>query len=196
MLTPRRTIAPEDIRLDDITTPRNFWACDEKLQAYLVDIELFTLVRQLLELNMTRDQAIDLLTVSLMKHDPDNAMLFNEQLFELHERFLHGNAWRRGLVRYFWVAGIGINTIMKLTRTAQKSVYAIAYDTPRDLEMGRLRSMSKPFLNQQFYYNLDTTLRALTTFDGKEVRQPNNSTSKFDALRSTLKRVRIWGDRE
>lgn len=196
MLQRKRPIAPEDIRLEDISTPQNFWACDEKLQAYLVDIELFTLVRQLLELNMTRDQAIDLLTVSLMKHDPDNAMLFNEQLFELHERLLHGNAWRRGLVRYFWVAGVGINTIMKLARASQKSVYTIAYDTERDLEQGRLRSLSKPFLNKQFYYNLDTTLRALSTFNGREVRQPMNATSKFDALRSTLQRVRVWGDRE
>lgn len=196
MLQRKRPIAPEDIRLEDISTPQNFWACDEKLQAYLVDIELFTLVRQLLELNMTRDQAIDLLTVSLMKHDPDNAMLFNEQLFELHERLLHGNAWRRGLVRYFWVAGVGINTIMKLARSSQKSVYTIAYDTERDLEQGRLRSLSKPFLNKQFYYNLDTTLRALSTFNGREVRQPMNATSKFDALRSTLQRVRVWGDRE
>lgn len=196
MLQRKRPIAPEDIRLEDISTPQNFWACDEKLQAYLVDIELFTLVRQLLELNMTRDQAIDLLTVSLMKHDPDNAMLFNEQLFELHERLLHGNAWRRGLVRYFWVAGVGINTIMKLARSSQKSVYTIAYDTERDLEQGRLRSLSKPFLNKQFYYSLDTTLRALSTFNGREVRQPMNATSKFDALRSTLQRVRVWGDRE
>lgn len=196
MLERKRPIHPEDIRLEDITTPQNFWACDERLQAYLVDIELFTLVRQLLELNMTRDQAIDLLTVSLMKHDTDNAMLFNERLFELHERFLHGNAWRRGLVRYFWVSGVGINTIMKLTRTSQTMVYTIAYDTETDLEVGRLRSMSKPFISTQFYYNLDTTIRALSTFDGKEVRQPTDTTTKFDIFRSTLKRVRIWGDRE
>lgn len=191
-----KKLAAEDIRREDITTPQNFWLCDEKLQAYLVDIELFTLIRQLLELNMTRDQAIDLLTVSLMKHDTDNAMLFNEQLFELHERFLHGNAWRRGLARYFWVAGVGINTIMKLTRSSQSSVYLIAYETERDLEMGRLRSMSRPFINSQFYYNLDMTIRALSTFDGKEVRQPTDTTTKFDILRSTLKRVRVWGDRE
>lgn len=195
-MKPFKKLAAEDIRREDITTPQNFWTCDEKLQAYLVDIELFTLIRQLLELNMTRDQAIDLLTVSLMKHDTDNAMLFNEQLFELHERFLHGNAWRRGLVRYFWVGGIGINTIMKLTRSSQSSVYLIAYETERDLEMGRLRSMSRPFINSQFYYNLDMTIRALSTFDGKEVRQPTKPTTKFDILRSTLKRVRIWGDRE
>lgn len=195
-MKPFKKLAAEDIRREDITTPQNFWLCDEKLQAYLVDIELFTLLRQLLELNMTRDQAIDLLTVSLMKHDTDNAMLFNEQLFELHERFLHGNAWRRGLVRYFWVAGVGINTIMKLTRSSQSSVYLIAYETERDLEMGRLRSMSRPFINSQFYYNLDMTIRALSTFEGKEARQPSKPTTKFDILRSTLKRVRIWGDRE
>lgn len=189
-------INPEDIRIDDITTPRNFWACDKLLQAYLVDIELFTILRQLLELNMTRDQAIDLLTVSLMKHDPDNAMLFHEQLFNLHERFLHGNMYARGLIRYFWVGGVGIQSIMKYTRSSQLSVYQISYQIERDLKLKRLRSISMPFLNPQFYYNLDITIRALSTFDGKEVRQPTDTTTKFDILRATLKRVRIWGDRE
>lgn len=181
---------------EDVTTPRNFWKCDPLLQAYLVDIELFTIVRQLLELNMTRDQAIDLLTVSLMKHDPDRALEFNDKLFELHERFLHGNMYRRGLIRYFWVAGVGINTMMKLTRSSQDTVYNIAYYTERDLSLGRLKSLSKPFLNTQFYYNLDVTIRALSTFDGKEVRQPTDTTTKFDILRATLKRVRVMGDRE
>lgn len=184
------------IKVADITTPQNFWKCEPKLQSYLVDIELFTLIRQLLELNMTRDQAIDLLTVSLMKHDPERALEFNDRLFQLHERYLHGNMYRRGLVRYFWVAGVGINSITKYTRTAQESVYSIAYYIERDLKEGRLKSMSTPYLNSQFYYNLDITIRALSTFDGKEVRQPTDTTTKFDILRATLKRVRIMGDRE
>ena len=185
-----------NITVSDIKTPRNFWACDEKLQAYLVDVELFTIVRQLLELNMTRDQAIDLVTVSLMKDDIENAMLFNQQLFELHERFLHGNMYARALIRYFWVGGAGIQTIMKLSRCSQDTVYKMAYDIERDIEFNRLPSMCKPFLNPQFYYNLDVTLRALSTFDGREVRQPTNTTTKFDILRATIKRVRVMGDRE
>ena len=184
------------IVISDITTPQNFWACDEMLQAYLVDLELFTILRQFLELNMTKNQAIDLLTVSVMKHDPDNAMIFHEQLFNLHEKLLHGNAYSRGLVRYFWVSGVGINSISKYTRTSQQSVYQIAFDIESDLKHGRLRSFSKPFLNEQFYYNLDIVIRSLTTFDGKEVRIPNRTTTKFDIIRATLERVRVWGDRE
>lgn len=186
----------EPIRIADITTPQNFWACDPALQAYLADLELFTILRQFLELNMTRDQAIDLLTVSLMKHDPDNAMIFHGKLFDLHEKLLHGNSYRRGLVRYFWVAGVGINTIMRYTRVSQLNVYQIAYDIESDLKNNRLRSFSKPFLNEQFYYNLDIVIRSLSTFDGKEVRIPSSTTTKFDIIRATLERVRVWGDRE
>lgn len=187
---------PEDIRIDDIKTPRNFYALEEGLQAYLVDIELFTIIRQLLELNMTRDQAIDLVTVTMMKHDPNNAMLFHEQLYKMHERMVMGDAFRKGLVRYFWVAGVGINQIMKLTRTGQVPVYEIAYNIERDYELDRLRNISQPFLCEQFYYSLDTTIRSLSTFDGKEARQPSNSTTKFDILRATVQRVRLWGDKE
>ena len=187
---------PEDIRVSDISTPRNFFALEEGMQAYLVDIELFTIIRQLLELNMTTGQAIDLVTVTMMKHDPDNAMLFHEQLHKMHDRFIMGDTFRKGLVRYFWVAGVGINQIMKLTRTGQVPVHEIAYNMQRDYELGRLRSISQPFLCEKFYYSLDTTIRSLSTFDGKEVRQPSKATTKFDILRATVQRVRLWGDKE
>ena len=177
----------------DIKTPRHWDKLDERLQKYMIELECFTLLRQLMELNMTRAQALELLTATLMTHDPRNALAFRDAMVRVNERYQYDRTYTKGLVRYFWCSGMGINRMCRYTRTSQARVYRICYNIQEDLEYGKMRTHIGPFINEKFIYNVDLMIRTMTTFEGYEARKPQFKTTKFDIFRSTLKRESILG---
>ena len=178
----------------DIKTPRKWDKLDERLQHYMLELECFTLLRQLMGLEMKKAQALDLLTATLMKHDPRNALNFREAMVRVHERYQYDRTYTKGLVRYFWCSGMGINRMCRYTRVSQARVYRICYDMKEDMELGKLRTQIHPFITQKFVNNVDLMIRVMTTFEGYEARKPKVKTTKFDIFRSKLKREIGKGD--
>ena len=181
------------LNTSDIETPREWSKIDERLQKYMIELECFTLLRQLMELNMTRAQGLDLLTATLMTHDPRNALKFRNAMVRVDERYQYDRTYTKGLVRYFWCSGMGINKMCRYTRVGQARVYRICYDIKADMEMGKLQTQIGPFINEKFIYNVDLMIRTMTTFEGYEARKPAYKTTKFDIFRSTLKRESVLG---
>ena len=180
----------------DITTPREWGKLDVRLQRYLVEIECFTLLRQLMEMEMTKAQALDLLAATLMRHDPANALKFREAMVKVNDRYQYDRTYSKGLVRYFWCSGMGINKMCRYTGVGQARVYRICYDIEMDMEMGKLATQTAQFMTVPFMNNVDLMIRNMTTFEGCEVRKPNWTTTKFDTFRASLRKETITGRKE
>lgn len=181
------------ISTKDITTPREWAKLDVRLQRYLVELECFTLLRQLMEMEIKKAQALDLLAATLMRHDPANALKFREAMVKVNERYQYDRTYAKGLVRYFWCSGMGINKMCRYTSVGQARVYRICYDIENDMEMGKLATQTAPFMTVKFMNNVDLMIRNMTTFEGYEVRKPNVKTTKFDVFRASLKKETIKG---
>lgn len=177
----------------DIATPRTWEEQDIRIQKYMIELECFTILRQIMEMNVKKAQALDLLTATLMQHDPRNALAFRQAMMKVHDRYQYDRTYTKGLMRYFWCTGMGINKIGRYTRMGQHRIYRTAYEIAEDLENGRLITQIGPFINEKFIFQVDLMIRTMTTFEGYEARKPKVKTTKFDIFRSSLKRESVLG---
>lgn len=172
--------------IERIDAPRSYEEASREQQLYCIEIEIYTVYRQIMELNVTNEQALDLVTVSLMKYNKHNAVAFREVLKEIVRKYSFYDVYSRALVRYFWTSGMGINKIMKLTRQSQYAVYKIAEKFVPLLKQGNLNTNLEPFAGTQFVEELDKLLFILSTFDGLHCRRADFKANKLDTFRSEL----------
>ena len=181
---------PENIKVEHVKTERDWNKVSKTIKDYCVTIEVYTLYRNLRELNLSIEQTVDLVTATLMVNNSINAIPFKNAMMEVVKHFENDSVYERALCRYFWVAGAGINKIMKMARMSQLSVYKVAYEIVDRENRGLLDSPLSPFITEQLMIPLDRIVKSMDLMCGCPVRPTQTKLSRLDVLRNTLKKDR------
>ncbi len=201
-MNQRRVGRPSALKMEDIKTPRGWDNIPQEMKGFFVEFECFLVMRQLFELNIKPQQVVDLLTVSLMSHDKDAAYKFRDQLIITNQKYIHKELFNVTLCKYLFVAGVGVNKIMRMVKMAQTTVYNVAYGMVEEIEEGRYKNHYTQFMSEIFIENLDNLMNTLRTIDEMRLRvpRPNNARGgaksaiekQVEVIRNNLRKQRTW----
>lgn len=188
---------PETILVEHIRTPRTWVDIDPEMQSYFIEFECLLVFRQLLELNLKPSTVADIMALNLMKGDKVRMTKFREYLKITNQRYTNREAFTTALCRYLWVAGIGINKIMRLCHTSQTTVYKIAYEMEEAHKSGYFKNHYTQFVSQTFLNSLDNMMNALRTMEGYTARRDRNSKKipgydHISAIKRNISKNQMW----
>lgn len=159
------------VSADHITAERDFFVMPVKHQAYLVGLELYSLLHQLKLLRVNTVQAHDILSGALVYHDLHQWQTLKDILHIIGTEYSNSKTLENARVRYYWCAGAGMAKVKTLGRVGQAKAYQILQSFEKDLEFRTSNAMLEHLVTDQvFLRNLDDVMFGLGSMNGFSVR--------------------------